>query len=378
MKILLVNWLDLENPQAGGAEIHLFEIFSRLVLGGDRVHLVCSGWKGAQSTAEIQGITVERIGDRNTFAVKARGAIRRALKREEYDIVVEDVNKIPLFTPNLTELPCYTIVPHLFGPTAFREASLPVALVVWLSERPLSFGYRRAAFHAISHSTKEDLVRRGVAADRVRVIFPGLDVASFSPVGEEGRNPDPTFLYLGRLRKYKGVETAIRGLLGVRKKFPRAILQIAGEGPDRQRLQGIAHELGVSANVEFLGLVSENKKREVLSRAWAVVFPSVKEGWGMTNVEAAASGTPAIAADSPGLRETVLDDETGFLVPCDDVDAWSRAMLKIAENPQLRDSLGVNGRKFAEELSWDRAAAETRSHLVEWLNAETGSMRKEW
>ena len=162
MNILAVNWQDLENPHAGGAEIHFFEIFGRLAEAGHRVRLVCSGWSGAPPTATIRGIEVQRNGRRNSFALVGRRAVRRAIAAERPDIVVEDVNKLPLFLASMTELPFCVLVPHLFGETAFQEAPWPMAATVWLGERPLPRAYGRAGFHAISESTRDDLVARGV------------------------------------------------------------------------------------------------------------------------------------------------------------------------------------------------------------------------
>ena len=148
MNILLVNWQDRENPQAGGAEIHLHELFGRLVARGHRVRLVCSGWPGGASMATVDGIAVERHGNRNSFTLVGRGAVRRALARERPDVLVEDINKLPLFTAGLTDRPMGVIIPHLFGSEIFQEASLPSALLVWLAERPIPRAYRRAWFHA--------------------------------------------------------------------------------------------------------------------------------------------------------------------------------------------------------------------------------------
>ena len=191
MRVLAVNWLDLENPQAGGAEIHFFEIFRRLVARGHEVTLVASGWQGAAPSAVIQGLRVRRYGGRHSFALKGRGAVRALLREGRYDLVVEDINKLPLYLPTLTSLPFYVIVPHLFGTTAFREASLPVASIVWLAEKPIPRVYRRAAFHAISDSTRDDLVARGVDRDTVRVIYPGVDAAWYTPDAATGRTPSP-------------------------------------------------------------------------------------------------------------------------------------------------------------------------------------------
>ncbi|HWX75789.1 MAG TPA: glycosyltransferase family 4 protein [Solirubrobacteraceae bacterium] len=363
MRILLVNWNDRENPHAGGAETHLHEIFGRLARSGHTIDLVASGWPGAPRDAELDGLRVHRSGGRHTFALRARGVVRRLLRANRYDVVIEDINKLPLFLPGLTDRPFCALVPHLFGATAFREASWPIAGVVWAAERPIPWAYRRAWFHAISESTRDDLVRRGVARERIEVIYPGVDATWYAPDAAEPRAREPTFLYVGRLKRYKGVEIALRALALARQARPDMVLEIAGGGDDRARLERLAQTLGLGQTARFLGRVSETEKRRLLRRAWAVVLPSPKEGWGISNVEAAACGTPALASDSPGLRESVRHGETGFLVPHGDARALADRMLALAADPGLVARLGRGARAFAEQLSWERAARATEAHL---------------
>jgi glycosyltransferase involved in cell wall biosynthesis len=363
VRILLVNWNDRENPHAGGAEIHLHELFGRIAGWGHEVHLIASGWPGCAPQAMVDGMHVTRIGGRHSFAMLARGAVRRALGETSSDVVVEDINKIPLFLPTLTRLPFVAIVPHLFGTAAFAEASAPMAAVVWAAERPIPRVYRNAAFHAISESTRDDLVRRGVPSERVVVIHPGVDSNWYRPEATTPHAERPTFLYLGRLKRYKGVEIALRAVAAARTARPDITLDVCGQGDDRPRLERLAVELRVSDAVRFLGYVSEEEKRRLLRRAWAVVFPSPKEGWGITNVEAAACGTPALASDSPGLRESVQDGVTGYLVPHGDVPALAERLLGLAADPSLVERLGRAGRGFAEGLSWDAAARATLAHI---------------
>lgn len=372
MRILAVNWLDLQNPQAGGAELHFFEIFRRLVDAGDEVQLIASGWPGGAERAAIQGIQVRRVGGRYGFALRGRGAVRAALREGPWDVVVEDINKLPLYLPTLTRVPVYAIVPHLFGGTAFQEASPPVAAAVWLAERLIPRVYRRAAFHAISDSTRDDLVARGVPRERIRVIYPGVDAQWFCPDPTVKRAPEPLFLYVGRLKRYKGVETAIRAAARARARVPGLTLEIAGQGDDRGRLERIAADVAPAGAVRFLGFVTEDDKRRLLRRAWAVVLPSAKEGWGISNVEAAACGTPAIASDRPGLRESVQAGRTGELVPHGDPAALAAAMLRFATAPARVETFGAAGRRFAESLSWEAAAHATRAHLLDTLPAPSG------
>ena len=116
--------------------------------------------------------------------------------------------------------------------------------------------------------------------------------------------------------------------------------------------------------MRFHGFVSEAEKIELLRRAWANLFPSPKEGWGITVVEAAACGTPSIASDSPGLRDSVRHGETGYLVPHGDVDAPGRTDAGARRRARpLVAALGAGARRFAEGLTWERTAADTERHL---------------
>jgi glycosyltransferase involved in cell wall biosynthesis len=363
LNILLVNWQDRANPHAGGAEIHLFEIFSRLALRNHRVRLICSGWEGGSRQDRLEGIEIERVGGRNSFALWGRSAVRRAIRLERPDVLVEDINKLPLYLAAGTRVPFCAIVPHLFGGTAFDEAPWPIAATVWASERPLKWAYRGAEFHAISESTRDDLVRRGISPARVRVIHPGVDSRRFTPGPPGRRSTAPNFLYVGRLKRYKGISLAIEALGLARRQRPDLRLEIAGTGDYRGELERLVHRLDLDKAVTFHGFVSEERKIDLMRRAWANVFPSPKEGWGITVVEAAACGTPSLASDSPGLRDSVRHGETGFLVPHGDVAGLSARMIELSDTPSLVARLGERARRFAEGLTWERTAEQTEEHL---------------
>jgi glycosyltransferase involved in cell wall biosynthesis len=204
-------------------------------------------------------------------------------------------------------------------------------------------------------------------------VYPGVDAVWYAPDPGDPRAGDPTFLYVGRLKRYKGVEYALRALAHVRRGGGAAVLDIVGRGDDRARLERLARRLGVEGAVRFLGFVPEEEKRRRLRRAWATVFPSPKEGWGLTNVEAAACGTPALASNSPGLRESVRHGETGFLVPHGDWHTLAERMRTLAGDRALVERLGRAARAFAEGLSWDHAARATEAHLERVIQAGGGA-----
>jgi glycosyltransferase involved in cell wall biosynthesis len=362
VRILVLNWLDRENPQSGGAELHLHEIFGRLVARGHDVDLLCSGWKDAPRRTTLDGIDVHRVGSRYTFQFFAHRYYRRHLASRGYDVVIEDLNKAPLYTPLWGIEHPVALVHHLFGATGFREANPALASVVWLAERPIGRVYRGVPFQAVSESTARDLVARGVSRSQIRVIYNGVNTEFLTP-DYSLRSSDPRFLYVGRLKRYKGIDIVVRGFAGI--SDDNATLDIAGTGDFRPALEKLVSELGLQKRVQFLGFVTEETKVTLLRRAWASVLASPKEGWGISNIESAACGTPVIASNSPGIRDSVVDGETGMLVPHGDVTAMTAAMQRLIASPSLVRTMGEAGRRFAEGFSWDKAADNTISHLEE-------------
>ena len=365
MRICAVNWQDVENPLGGGAETHLHEILERLAGWGHEVVLLCGGWSGCPRRALRNGVEIHRVGTRQSFALHARAYWARELQGQGFDLLFEDINKVPLYTTRWGAPKVVAVVPHLFGSAAFQELNPLLATAVWLAERPLRWVYRNVPFQAISESTADDLMARGIRRDRVEVIHPGVSFDHYTPDASV-RSAVPTFAYLGRLKKYKGVDLVIRAF--ARIGHPDAILEVAGAGDHRLALEALVHSLDLGRRVRFLGFVSEVEKLALLRRAWAVALASPKEGWGLTNVEAEACGTPVVASDSPGIRESVQHGETGFLTPHGDVPAMAAAMSKIASSPDLVSSMGKRARAFAETFTWERCARATEAHLLQVIN----------
>ena len=362
MNLLVVNWQDRLNPQGGGAETHLHEIFGRLARRGHDVTLLVSRWSGAPTRETVDGMEVHRAGGRYTFPVAAPVYYRRRLREQSYDVIVEDLNKVPLLSPLWAAHPVALIAHHLFGATAFQEASLPLATATWVLERPLGSVYRETPTMAVSRSTARDLGDRGLPEESIAIIPNGVDLEHCTPGG--ARFEVPTLLYLGRLKRYKRIDLPIRAVARLRGEGLDLRLIVAGTGDYGDELRDLVASLGIEDAVEFRGYVTESEKIRLFRSAWANVLTSPKEGWGITNLEAAACGTPTIASDSPGLRDSVRDGETGFLAPHGDIPALADRIRRMIEDRELRERLGAKARAFAENFTWDRAAAETETFLA--------------
>ncbi|MEE2896950.1 MAG: glycosyltransferase family 4 protein, partial [Gemmatimonadota bacterium] len=322
-----------------------------------------SGWKGCEAHAELDGIEVHRAGARYTFSLAAPRYFRRRLRKRHFDVVVEDLNKVPLFTRYWTHAPVVALVHHLFGLTAFKEAWFPLAAATWLLERPIPFVFRSAPTIAVSASTREDLGRRGLDGERIEVIPNGIDLALYTPGPASMRTSEPSLLFLGRVKKYKRVDLLMRAVALLESEGLSVTLRVAGSGDDRPRLERIARKLGLSDRVHFLGFVDEARKLELFRTSWLHALTSPKEGWGISIMEASACGTPSIASDAPGLRESVVDGETGLLVPHGDVRALADSIASLLKDERRRESMGRQARSFAEGFSWDESADRVEAFL---------------
>ena len=349
--LLVLNERDLDNPQAGGAEVHFFEIFGRLAARGFPVTLICAGFPGAAPRTTMNGIEVVRVGNRYTFY--ARGPLEYR-KRERAvrgpALLVEDLNKLPFYGPLYARLPILAIVHHLFGTTAFRQVSFPVATVTWASELGIPTIYRRVPMVVVSPSTHADLVARGVDPALLTTITTGLDHARYSPVATM---PERRVLSLGRVEPYKRIDVAVSAMMQVLRTAPDARLTIVGRGEAVPALQRQVAELGLGHAVDFKGFVTEEEKVALYRAARVFVNPSEKEGWGLTVLEANACGVPAVASDVPGLRDSVRHDDTGLLVPHGDVPACAAGLLQVLTDDAAWRRLRAGALAWSERFTWD-------------------------
>jgi glycosyltransferase involved in cell wall biosynthesis len=364
-RILVLNERDPRNPLMGGAETHVFEIFSRLVRDGHEVTLLAAGFPGSSSDEVVDGVRVRRFANRYFYYFLVPWIARREAARG-CDVVVDVLNKLPFLSPWFVPRPCMAIVHHLFGTTAFRQVPAPVALVTWLMEKLIPFAYARIPILAISPSTRDDLVARGLDGRHIHVVPPGVDKATHRAL-DDGLHREPLVVWIGRLEPYKRADVAIDAMRNVMAAIPDARLVVVGAGSARASLEAHARSRGLEGHIRFTGFVSEEEKIRWIQDAAVVVQTSEKEGWGMTMIEASICNTVPIASAVEGLRDSVRDGETGLLVPYGDPDALAAAIVRVLTEPELRARLVAGGRVWSERFGWDEVAADTLALLEETI-----------
>ncbi len=342
--------------------MHLHHILKGAVQAGCQVDLICSAYQGAARHDTIDGVKIHRHGHWAVANFMLPPVVKKYLRAGNYDLLVEDINKIPFYTPLYKgKTPLVAIVPHLFGTTVYRETNPLTASYVYGAESLIPRVYRHVDFEVISPSTRDDLISRGMDGDRIKTIFCGMDHDRFTLADPPPRSKTPLVVTWSRLRKYKSIDVALRAFAIIHKQLPDARMLIMGRGPDEDRLRKITTNLGLDQVVEFRGFLPWDELVRTLHRSHVFLNPSPKEGWGLTVIEANQCGLPVVASNRPGLMDSVRHGETGSLVPFGDEEAFAREALALLKDPDLWLQRSEAARRWAATFSWQRCAEQSIS-----------------
>ena len=311
MRILILNWRCPKNPKAGGAEFLTFEIAKRLVGFGHSLEWFTASFPGASEREVVDGVLFVRAGRQWTVHVRALTRYRRSL-RDKFDLVIDEINTMPFFTPLWAGIPVLTVMHQLAREVWWYESVFPFNAIGYLLEPLYLRPYRRNNIVTISGSTKRDLLKLGFRGS-ISVIPVGI-----APVRVAGaaKAAVPTFIYVGRFSPSKRIQDIIRALAIFRRTTGVGQLILVGGGNSRyaRKLKRLAEKLGVYQSTKFVGYLTEREKQLAMAQSHALLMASVREGWGLAVTEANACGTPAIVYDVPGLRDSVRNNDTGLLV----------------------------------------------------------------
>jgi glycosyltransferase involved in cell wall biosynthesis len=344
VKILILNRRDIANPAGGGAEVYTHEI-ARGLAGtyGCQVVIFTSRFAGSAEEETIDGVNYVRRG--NEVTVHLWGFVYAVEKGRNFDRIIDEFNGVGFFTFFLRN--SVLLIHQLYKDFWFRELGI-VGAVPYLLEPLLLRLYRRRLAITVSRSTSEDLKRRGF--EDVRIV---MNAISDRPKDAPAKDAEPTLVFLGRLKRTKRPEDALEIFRQVKGRIPSARLWMIGTGPLDEVLRKQAEGL---TGIAFRGWVTDEEKLSLLARSHVLVVPSVREGFGINVIEAASAGTPAVGYNVPGLRDSIRDGETGYLV-----DSAEEAAVRIVE--LLRDNAGYarmsqNCLAYSKEFDWSKSVDE--------------------
>lgn len=362
MRILVLNWRCWLNPAMGGAEVFTYEITKRWVNAGHEVTLFTSEFPGCRKVEVVDGIRIVRAGGRYLVYWKAKKYYRKWFSKEDYDVVVDEINTQPFLTPRFVDNgeKIVALIHQLAREFWFYETPFPINYIGYhLLENRWLKNYVDVPTVTVSESTRQDLIHLGFKA--VYVVPGGADFKPLSRLPEKEKYP--VVAYVGRLGEAKRVDHAIKAFKIVSENFPEAELWVIGSGHFKGELERISFE-----KVKFFGRVSHEVKIRLIMKSWVMIHPSVREGFPLSVIEANALGTPYVAYDVAGLRDAIINEETGLLIESGNISKMAEALMKVLRNERLKKKLSENALRYAQRFSWDRTATEFMNIIMNVLS----------
>jgi glycosyltransferase involved in cell wall biosynthesis/O-antigen/teichoic acid export membrane protein len=297
LRILILNWRDIAHPKAGGAEIYTHNVAIAWLNSGHEVTLFSAEVEGRPAIEDLDGLHIIRRGSR--FSVYRKAKQYFLLEgQDKFDLVVDEINTRPFFAHRwVQDIPVVALIHQVCRELWFYQMSFPLAAVgrYWLEPKWLR-SFRHVPTVTVSESSRASLAHYGLK--EIMVVPEGHEELLVLP--DVVRESQPTVVFVGRLEEHKRPRDAIRAFEILHAVMPSAILWVIGTGPLEDELRHTAPE-----GVVFLGKVSPAEKISRLARAHVLIATSVREGWGLVVTEAASVGTPTIAYDVAGLRDSV-------------------------------------------------------------------------
>lgn len=370
IKILSLSWRDIKSPSAGGAEVHTHEMLSRADKNKYEIYHFAMKSKGLPICEKIDGVTYIRKGNALTVILAACCFYRKY--RREIDFVIDQCNTHRFFTP-LWVKPSKRIfyIHQLTKEIWDYSAKFPLSKLGKAFEESFLRLNRHDPVITVSESTKNDLVVRGYDREKITIIHNGIDFQPWARGQWYQKEAVPTFIYVGRYSPYKGINVAVEALAKLKIEFPTVKLWIVGKKDPKyvnRKLKPVCEKYRllwedvetepISGDIVSWDYVSEKKKLELLSRAWALLFPSVREGWGIPITEAGCVGTPSIAFNSPGICEAVDYGKAGYLCHENTVDGLYKQMKAALLNRAEYDKMQEQAYVFSSQFQWEKTGME--------------------
>ncbi len=355
MKILMLSWRDIKNPKSGGAEIITDIYLNGLAKLGHEVTLFTAKYPDTKEKEQYNNYTIIRKGSQATVCFY--GLKYAKTHEREFDIIIDQVNTIPFFTPlAINNKKRRALFNQLCRNIWFYESKFPVSLIGYLLESIYLKLYRNTKIFTISESSKNDLIKYAWASPNdIFVLEPQIDFKPKSKISKK----ENYFVFVGRLTKSKRVHDCIKALSNVKDSK----LYIIGDGDDKYKkeLTKLVSKLGLEKRVIFTGKISNEKRNKIMIKATAILVTSVREGWGLIVTEANANGTIAITYDINGLRDA---NKSGLICSKNNYKELAKNMKEIVENKKLLEDKSLESIKFAEKHSnWDNNVRE----LERWI-----------
>lgn len=373
MNILILSWRGPDHPNAGGAEKVTLEHAKGWVKGGYKVTLFTSYFKGAEREDIIEGVKIKRSG-KQFFDVQLRAVFWYFFGNHgKIDLVIDEFHGIPFFTPLYVRVKKLGFIHEVAGevwklnpwPKPFNL--VPAILGTLLEPLVFKIFYRNIPFLTVSESTRDDLVSCGIPNKNITVIHDGVDLSQKSeniPPKEKKK----TAIFLGAISRDKGIGDALLTFAEIQKKETGWQFWVVGQASPEMRefIQTETMKLGLKENLKYWGCVKDRKKFDLLARAHVLINPSIREGWGLVNIEASAVGTPVAGYNVSGLRDSIQNGITGILVEKGNFKKLSQESIRLLKDKNFYQALRENSINWGKKFNWPISIKRSK-HLIDNL-----------
>jgi glycosyltransferase involved in cell wall biosynthesis len=347
MRLIWFNWRDIKHPEHGGAEVFTHEVIRRLEKKGYVITLFSERFPGSVQEDYIDGVRIYRDGGRYSVYRKAREFYLK--NKNNYDFVIDEINAKPFLTPGYVKNhPVLAITHHVSLEAWCLELPFPLGHIgYYLCERHGLSHYKNIPTVTVSESNKKNLEKIGLK--KVYVVPEGINAIALDKIVQ--KQPPPVFVFVGRLKRNKLPDHAIKAYSLIKERIPSARMWVVGDGYMRKKL-----EQNTDGSVTFYGHVEEQLKLDLMRKAHLILVPGVHEGWGLVVTESNAMGTPAIAYNVPGLKDSIIDNKTGILVRKNSPKDMAMHAISLISDTGRLAQLSKNALDFSRQFSWDNTA----------------------
>jgi glycosyltransferase involved in cell wall biosynthesis len=357
MNILILNWRDTKNPKNGGAELVTLEHAKAWVKAGHKVTWFTSKFKHAKTEGNVNGVRIVRGG--NFITVYLLAPIFYLFSGQKFDLVIDQIHGLPFFTPLYVRKPKIAFIHEVADEIWDYMFPFPINKIGKLIE-PLYFMlYKNVVFWTGANSTINDLKKYGIKSRNCTVINCPASNKSLNslPLKEKV----PTFIFVSRVVKMKGIEEVIRAFFYILRELKDTKLWIVGDGEKDyvEELKETMRSFSIAPKVKFFGQVSEQKKLELMKKAHILLHASVKEGWGLVVIEAASQATPSVVYDVSGLRDSVKNGKTGVVLSENSAKEMAREAVALIKDKRRYQAFQKNALQWAKSLTWDKATQQS-------------------
>lgn len=380
--ILALSWRDIKAPKAGGAEVHTHEMLKRADKDKYRIYHFSPQCSELLEEESIDGVIYVRCGNIITVIFKAMHFYK--INRKKIDFVIDQCNTHRFFTPFWVERGKRIFYIHQLTKEIWDySAKFPLSKIGKLTEEWMLKLNRKDAVITVSNSTKQELIDRGYQGDKIKIIHNGVSFEPWKPEAWCQKETEPTYIYAGRYSPYKGIDVSIQAFVELKRTNPKAKLWIIGKKDKTyvdKNLLPICKKNGLKwvdvqrtddgkviepeeGDIISWGYVTEDKKLELLSRAWVLLFPSIREGWGIPVTEAGCVGTPCIAFHSPGISEAIDEGNAGYLCEVNNVNGLLKQMNLVISDKTMYGEKRKKAYEYSSQFRWDDAGKEFGSFL---------------